>query len=114
MPQAEYGHANWPAAGEKSKAVALSGNTLCGFITPSDLTGTAITFEMAEKIDGTYVPVKDSGGSAISFTVAASGYYGFKQDQIAAFIGVRFVKVVSGSSEAAGRQVLLALREVAG
>lgn len=108
-----YADATWPAAGTKSKAVDLCGVTACGFITPATLTSTAITFEMSDKIDGTYVPVKDSSGSAISFTVAASGYYGFNQNQIAAFTGIGFVKLVGGSSEAAERNIKIAVREIA-
>lgn len=112
MPTPAYPTAHWNIAGTKSAATKISG-TVVGFYTPDTLSGSSFTFEAADAQDGTFLPVKNSGGSAISFTVAASGYYGFTADQIAAFRGVEWLKIVSGSSEAAGRKVKLAVREMA-
>lgn len=113
MTQPAYADASWPAAGTKSDPVSIPGAQVVGFVTPGTLSGTAFTFEMATDINTpTWVPVKDSSGNAISFTVAASGYYGFSENQIAAFRGIQHLKVVSGSSESAGRLVKLATREV--
>lgn len=112
MSTPAYPQVNWRAAGTKSDPIELYGQVLVGFYTPGTLSSTAFTFEASDRIDGTYVPVKNSSGSAISFTVAASGYYGFSEDQIAAFQGVQCLKVVGGSSEAAGRQVKLCVREL--
>lgn len=112
MPTPSYAQLNWRAAGTTSDPIELAGQTVLGFITPGTLTSTSVTFTACDTIDGTYVPVKDSSGSAISFTVTTNGYYGFKYDQIGAFLGIRFLKMVGGSSEAAGRQVKLAVREI--
>jgi hypothetical protein len=90
----------------------MQGQTVCGFFTPAVFASTAVTFSVCDTKDGTYVPLKDSSGSAISFTVSTSGYYGFKNDQISAFQGVKFLKAVGGSSEAAGTVVKLACREI--
>src|SRR4051794_12498084 len=107
-----YPDVNWRAAGTTSEAVALQGQTLVGFFTPSTFASTAVTFTGCDTIDGTYKPIKDSSGSAISFTVGTNGYYGLKYDQIAAFLGLQFIKMVGGTSEAAGTKTKLAIREM--
>lgn len=100
------------AAGTTTDAIGLAGQTVVGFITPHVFASTTITFSMCDTIDGTYITIKDSSGSAVSFTVSTDGYYGFKYDQIGAFLGVRFLKVIGGSSEAANTVVKLAVREI--
>lgn len=86
----------------------LGGNVLAGFITPAALTGTAFTFNVAPNTDPTTpTNLYLSSGSALSFTVAASRYVAFSQDQLSYFRGVRFVQIVSGSSEAAARSIVL-------
>lgn len=93
----------WLITGTKSNILKCDGNQLVGFITPATFSSTAITFEMtATMTSPIWVPVKDSGGSAISFTVTTSSYYGFSQDQIAKFNGVEVFRFVGGSSETAG------------
>lgn len=82
-----------------SGAIDLHGGVLYGFFLPAEFDGTALTFTAASALDGTFVAVKDSGGSAISFTVAASGYYGLKADQRAVLKGCRFLKLVSGTNQ---------------
>ena len=101
--------ANIPNGSTTSQILDIHGNYLVGFYTPSALTSTAITFQAASDLDQTFVPVKASGGSAISFTVAASGYYGFTNDQIQQFRGVRYIQLVCGSSEGAARAIPLCL-----
>lgn len=105
MGRPAYPTVQWQAAGTTSSMVKCDGNQLIGFITGGTLVSTAITFSMAPSTTATFVPVKDSGGSAISFTVTTSGYYGFSQDQIAKFTGVEIFKFVGGSSEAAGTTI---------
>lgn len=92
-----------------SEYLDIHGNDVVGFYTPSALTSTAITFQAASDLDQTFVAVKDSGGSAISFTVAVSGYYGFSQDQICKFRGIRYLKLIAGSAEGAARQIPMCL-----
>lgn len=99
-----------PNGGTTSEVLDIHGNDVVGFYTPSALTSTAITFKAGAADDSTMVAVKDSSGSAISFTVAASGYYGFSQDQICKFRGIRFLELVCGSSEAAARQIPMCLQ----
>src|SRR4051794_6316465 len=87
------------SGGATSAAIDLHGGVLCGFFLPAEFDGTALTFTAASDPAGTFVAVKDSGGTAITFTVAASGYYGLKADQINVLKGCRFLKLVSGTSQ---------------
>lgn len=104
-----YPLAFWQNAGTTSNVIDLGANQLVGFVTPATFTSTTLTFNAATSFSGTLKAVKDSSGSAISFTVAANGYYGFTEDQKIKFEGVRFLQVVGGSSEAQGRLVELCI-----
>lgn len=108
MGRPAYPTKTWNVAGTDSEIIKLDGNQLIGFITGATLISTTMTFKMAPTLAVTspaFVAVKDSGGSAISFTVTTSSYYGFSQDQIAKFDGVEIFKFVGGSSEAAGTTI---------
>lgn len=95
---------NAASSNTKSNWVALTGQQLIGFITPSGLTSTAITFNMTPSRQTNPIityPVKNSTG-AISFTVTTSSYYGFTQDQREAFEGIENIQLVGGTSETPG------------
>jgi len=92
-----------------SAAVELGSATVVGVYIPASFTGTAITFQSAPTLAGTYSPIKDGAGAAVSKTVAA-GDYVYLDPTI--FAGVGFIKVVSGSSEAAERTITVAARTV--
>jgi len=94
------------SGGTSSAEVDLENFILVGFETPGTLTGTAMTFTVAAQSGGTFKALKTSGGSALSFTVSASGYYSVDPVN---FWGVRFMKFVSGSSEGADRILMLHL-----
>lgn len=96
-------------SGTTSEAVDLSGTTLCGIHMPAAFTGTALTFLAASAADGTYQAVKDSAGDPVSVTVAQGTYV---QLDPAVFAGIQYLKVVSGSTEAAARTLTLAARPV--
>jgi hypothetical protein len=97
------------ASGTTSGAVDLGHATLCGIYVPSSFTGTALTFTASETADGTFAPVKDGAGAAVSKTVAAGDYIYLDPVILA---GVRFLKIVSGSTEGAARELTLAARVV--
>lgn len=91
----------------KSAAVDLGGFTLCGIILPV-MTGTALSFEVSDAIDGTFVPLKSTtSGTTLSYTTASSTYAAIDPKD---FQGVRFLKVVSGSTELAARTLKLAVK----
>lgn len=94
-------------AAQSSSVLKTGGLTLCGFFIPAAFTGTALTFEACSTVDGTFVPLKTSGGSALSFTVAASGYYAVDPKD---FQGVAFLKLKSGSAEGAARTIICSLK----
>jgi len=85
--------------GTTSTEIDLENGTLCGFYTPAGLVGTAITFTVSTETGGTFVGVEKQDGSALTYTVEASKYYYLNP---ADFAGVRFIKLVSGSSETGG------------
>lgn len=89
-----------------SAEVDLEGFVLVGFETPATMTGTAMTFTVASAVGGTHKALKTSGGSALSFTTAASGYYACDPVN---FWGARVLKLVSGSAEGADRTLILHL-----
>lgn len=99
------------ASGQTTSAeIDLSGTTLCGFILPSALTGTALGLQMTNVSGGTYVTAQDGTGVSLSVAVAAGVYVPITN--LAVTAGLRFVKVVSNASEAAARSIVLVTRPV--
>lgn len=79
-----------------SGAVSLEGDTLVGLITDAAMDSTAMTFQVSDAVDGTYVALYAPGGSAVSATIAASRAI-YLDPTI--FGGWRFLKVVGGSAQ---------------
>lgn len=72
---------------------------------PAAFTGTAMKFKASSTADGTFTIVKDDGGTDVSITVGTSRWIGLQQavrEKLAAF---RYLKLVSGSAEAAARTI---------
>lgn len=99
------------ASGQTTSAeIDLGGGvTLAGLIMPSSFTGTSIKIQMANASGGTYVTVQ-SLGSDYQLTVAGGKYVPIENLAITA--ALRWIKLVSGSSEAADRTIILATRPV--
>ena len=86
-----------------SDAIDLGGASLNAIVTPLALTGTTMTFQGSH--DGTtYNAIYDTAGAAVTVTVAASRFIPLAPSD---FSGVRYIKVVSGSAEAAARSITL-------
>ena len=94
------------ADGTTSGPVDLTEWLLAGFMLPDTFTGTALTFEAAPTEDGTYRSVTNSSGTAISVTVATDAHVLIEPQT---FAGVRWLKIVSGSTEGADRTIGLVL-----
>lgn len=116
MSRPAYPTIPWTVTGTKSGPFALDGNQLIGFILPSTIASTSIKFNMATTKNIStggivWIPVDDSSGAQLSFTVNAStaAYYGFSQDQIAKFTGVELLQVVAGSSETANQNIQMVI-----
>ncbi len=92
----------------ESAALALNGMSLVGVFIPAAFTGTAISFEAATAIDGTYVPVKSTtSGTALSYTVAVSTFCAIDPKDL---LGVNFLKIKSGSTEGGARTIVCSLK----
>jgi len=102
-----YSTATIAISGTVSSVVdCTDGRTAFAIITPAALTGTAMTFQASH--DGvTYTPITDTAGAAVSITVAASRYIPIAS---ANFAGVRYLKIVSGTTEVAARAIIVMRR----
>lgn len=98
-----------PISTTTSAVIPLNGFSLVGILLPAAFTGTALTFTVS--VDGTnFFPLKSTtSGSTLTYTVGQGNYYAI--DPVA-FYGVEFLKIVSGSSEAAARILTLALKGI--
>lgn len=91
-----------------SAAVDMDGTHPVAIITPAALTGTSLTFTVSH--DGaTYNALYDQYGTQVTVVVAASRYIPLDP---ATFAGIRHLKLVSGSSEAAARNIIVVGRPV--
>lgn len=68
-------------------------------------TGTALTLTAAKASGGTFVAVANAANSAISHTISGTAHY-MGLDPLL-YRGLQFIKLVSGSSEAAARTFTL-------
>lgn len=90
-----------------SSAINQGGFTLVGCQFPAAFTGTTVTF--TESSDGTnYFPVYNSSG-AVSYTIAQGRYYAFNSADLQ---GIHYLKIISGSSEAAARTLICSLKGI--
>lgn len=95
------------SGGTKSDAVDIRGYAITALEMPAALTGVAVTFEAARTLDGTYKPVTDDAGNAVSLVVAANKVVALAAADSVSLRGLPFIKVVSGSAEAAEREIWL-------
>jgi len=95
-----------------SQEIDLSGNTLCGFFFPSAFTGASLTIMATTVSGGTYqtVEVDEFGSGDYTITVTANKFV--PVTNLAIIAGLRFIKLVSASSEAANRTIQLVVRPV--
>lgn len=86
----------------------LSGHRFVAMRMPAAFTGTAITFQARENETGSlFVDVVDQAGAAVSITVAVDQYIVFDKDTQDQLAGLRFIRLVSGSTETGEREVVL-------
>jgi hypothetical protein len=90
-----------------SAAIECGGLALCGIQLPAAFTGTALTFQAS--LDGvTYQPVHSAAaGTLLSYTVSQGQYCAIDPKD---FLGVAFLKIVSGSAESAARTLVCSLK----
>jgi len=93
-----------------SGAVCIGRRILAAIQTPAALTGSALAIHASTTESGTYAPVYDSDGVAVSVAAAASRFIGLSQGEADATYGALWVKLVSNASEGADRSFTLSLR----
>jgi hypothetical protein len=99
------------ASGTTSGAVDLGGTTLVELDIPATFTGTSVTFLKSNSLDGTYAALRDGLGNNVTLTVA-QGLNISAGNIIKHLLGVRYIKVVSGSTEGAERVIGLVSRVI--
>ena len=107
-PKPDAPEATLVVSATKTDVIDLYGTTLLGFITDTNLTGTAITFEVCDTVDGTFVELRGSDNTAVSFTVATAKAYHVNPQHFAAW---RFMKLVSGTTQATNPSVFKILAD---
>lgn len=90
-------------AATESDAEDMEGETLVGAYLPASEEGTTLSFKACATADGTYVPVHDTAGDLVEYTVASSRYVPL--DPVT-FAGIRFLKLVLGTQTGAATIVL--------
>lgn len=91
-----------PSGQTTSAAFRLGGHRIGAIRTPAALTGTALTFTTSDSEAGTYLPVW-TDSAAVSLVVAASRHIAMGVDEANAIASCDWLKIVSGSTEAADR-----------
>ena len=105
MPRTQVQTATIANGATVSDAIRIDPGMITGLVMPAAFTGTAIAVHASTSYGGTYNPVYDSDGNAVSAAVAASrnvGFSGAEADAIAAFA---FIKLVSNGAEGAARSI---------
>lgn len=83
----------------KSAAVNLKGFALSGLLITTAVASTSVTFELGyADAFGTFVPLRDKAGAALTVTVTGTGFYSFAG---AIPMGVHAIKYVGNSVETA-------------
>lgn len=98
------------SGGTESGVINIQDYAIAGVITPSALTGTALTFKACATKDGTFVDVYDSDGNQVSATATASRAIGLSASEADALAPWQWVKIVSNASEGADRSLTLVLK----
>ena len=96
------------ADNNNSLGVQAEGMLLCGIQFPAAMTGSNISFDFALD-NSTWVDVKETDGTTVSYTVAADDVTRVDPSGWA-FASSGYIRVTSDSSEAADRNITLLFR----
>jgi len=92
----------------QSNAVNTDGMLLTGIVFPAAMTGTAVTFDFS--VDGTnFYDVVETDGTEVSYTVTAGDVVRVDPSGWA-FASSGFLRIVSGTAEAADRTIKFIFR----
>lgn len=90
-----------------STVINCGGFSLCGVLLPTAFTGTVLTFQASVDGSNFYDVHSTTSGTLLSYTVAPSTFCSIDPKD---FHGVQFLKIKSGSSEAAARTLVASLK----
>lgn len=91
-----------------SAEIDLSGLQLVGVWIPAAITGTTMTFTAATATGGTFSTIYEVAGAAsYSITIGASRFIPIDPR---VFSGLRYIKLVAGSAQAADRVITITAR----
>ena len=94
--------------GTTTNSFRMGARRALAIYTPT-MTGT--TFSFTASVDNSnFYAVHDNAGNLITFTLAAGKWITLTADKLAALQPFQFLKVVSGSAEAAARTLLVAMK----
>jgi hypothetical protein len=94
-------------SGTQSGAVDMRGRTLLAVEVPTIDNG---TFTIEGSIDGSvWRTVKDTAGAAVGQWAASTGAFICDGDAVARFVGIPFLRFVTGASQSAARSVNVAV-----
>lgn len=85
-------------AATTSNAVDLRWHRLYAVYVPATFEGTTLAVHASDGLDGTYFPLYDDAGTAVSLTVAASRVVGI-DSAAGAMAAVRYIKLVAGTAQ---------------
>mgnify|MGYP003631397462 FL=1 len=96
----------------QSPGIPTDGMLLAGFIPNAAFNGTTVTFQWSPDQDGggTYIDVKETDGSAVSYTVAANKLTRVDPSGWA-FASTGSIRFVSGSTEDTSSAITVLLRD---
>ena len=91
-----------------SVGVNTDGMLLAGIIFPATMTGSTVTFDFATD-NSTWVDVVETDGTEVSYTVSAGNIVRVDPSGWA-FASSGYIRITSGSAEAADRKITLVFR----
>lgn len=94
------------SSGTTTASIDIGGYQLVGVSLPATMTGTSLKIQVAPTLDGNYQAAYNSSGE-ISYTIAGGRYVALTENDT---FGIRFLRLVSGSSEAGARTLVLHLK----
>lgn len=108
MSNLEYKTITIASGGTASEAIDLTNKSAVSFIAPATVTGSAFTFQVSDRVDGTYHDLKDSSDAALTYTVTGGDAYSLNP---ADFVGWAGMKMVSDSTEGGDRDITVGYRQ---
>lgn len=111
IPIVNYDLAATIASGQTTSAeIDLAGTQLCGFFFPASFTGATVKIQAASASGGTFALVQKDEAGGGDYTISVSTGKFTPLTNLSLIAGLRFIKIVSASSEGADRSITLATR----